>query len=68
MLYLISGFTVWFFGSIGAGLTARTKGHSGILWFLVSLVISPVIAILIVHEVLEYRTKPEKKNGPRHYQ
>jgi hypothetical protein len=38
----------WFILSIVAGVFAGTKGRSGVGWFLISCLISPIIGLLLI--------------------
>ena len=39
---------VWLAVSIAAGIFARNRGRSGLGWFLISLLISPIIAFIFL--------------------
>ena len=52
---------LWLFLSIVAGIIARNKGRSGVGFFLLSIVLSPLIGIIAALVAGENRTKVEEK-------
>jgi len=39
---------VWLVLAVVVGLAARSRGHSGVAWFLLALIISPLLGTLLV--------------------
>lgn len=59
-------FFVWFLLSIAVGVLAGNKGRSGFGFFLLSLVLSPLIGLLFAVAVENLKNKIEKPNPNTH--
>lgn len=59
-------FFVWFLLSIAVGVLAGNKGRSGFGFFLLSLVLSPLIGLLFAIAVENLKNKAGKPNPDTH--
>lgn len=41
-------FLLWIIGSIFVGIFADRYGRNGVIWFLISLLLSPLLSVLII--------------------
>jgi hypothetical protein len=59
-------FLFWFLFSIAAGILASNRGRSGILWFILSIFISPLISIIFLLVMQNLKDDEDKPNPDTH--
>jgi hypothetical protein len=57
---------VWFILSVAVGTYAEKKGRSGVSWWLLAMVISPLIAFIFALIADDLRVDPSQPNPDTH--
>ena len=55
---------LWIFGAIVVAIIARSKGDSGFVWFLISIVISPLLSMILILAIKQKRPNSKQRRCP----
>lgn len=59
-------FIFWFLFSVAVGILGSNRGRSGIAWFLVSIVLSPLLGLIFLLVMRNLKDDSERPNPNTH--